>query len=189
MPLLMTTTRLAALLCLCISAVTRAQSAASATADGRKVFATTCAACHQPNAQGLAGQYPPLAGSSWVTGDERRLLRILLHGLTGEVDVEGESFNGAMPGWGGALKDADIAAVASYVRGNFGNHAAAIAPETVARVRQDYAGRQTPWIADELTRDVAAKPAAGLPCIGEKAATAPVPTTRKKKAPPKKGAP
>jgi mono/diheme cytochrome c family protein len=180
----MTSTRLAAVLCLCISALTRAQSATTNAVDGKKVFSTTCVACHQANAQGLASQYPPLAGSSWVTGDERRLLRIVLHGLTGEVDVEGETFNGAMPGWGGTLKDAEIAAVTSYVRGNFSNHAAAITPEAVKRVRQDYAKRTTPWTVAELATDPAAKTVAGLPCVGEKAA--PSAAAAKKKAPAKK---
>jgi mono/diheme cytochrome c family protein len=187
MSLLMTNIRLAALLCLCIPALTRAQSAASTSVDGKKVFSTTCVACHQANAQGLASQYPPLAGSSWVTGDERRLLRIVLHGLTGEIDVEGESFNGAMPGWGATLKDAEIAAVVSYVRGNFGNHAAVITPETVKRVRQDYAKRVIPWTSGELASDPAAKAVAGAPRIGEKAAAASAAAAKKKKAPAKKG--
>jgi putative membrane-bound dehydrogenase-like protein len=125
--------------------------------DGRKVYSTTCAACHQASAQGLPEKYPPLAGSEWVTGDERRLLRIVLQGLTGDIDVGGETYNGAMPGWGAILKDADVAAVATYLRNSFGNRASAIAPTTVAGVRHDFATRKQPWTRDELAQDVQAK--------------------------------
>ena len=121
-------------------------------AEGRRVYSTTCVACHQVSALGLPPQYPPLAGSEWVTGDERRLLRLILHGLVGEVSVAGETFNGAMPGWGPMLKDAEIAAVATYIRGNFGNKAAPVSAAAVARVRKDFATRTTPWTAAELTR-------------------------------------
>ena len=101
---------------------------------------------------GLPPQYPPLAGSEWVAGDERRLLRIILHGLVGEVNVAGETFNGAMPGWGPILKDAEIAAVASYVRAHFGNKAAPVSAASVARVRREFANRTTPWTVAELAK-------------------------------------
>ena len=81
----------------------------------------------------------------------------MLHGLTGDIDVGGDTYNGAMPGWGAILKDAEIAAVATYVRNSFGNRASAIGPATVARVRQDFAARKQPWTRDELAQDVAAK--------------------------------
>jgi mono/diheme cytochrome c family protein len=127
-----------------------AAASPSLAAEGRRVFSTTCVACHQANAMGLPPQYPPLAGSEWVTGDERRLLRIILHGLVGEVNVAGETFNGAMPGWGPMLKDAEIAAVASYVRSNFGNKAAPVSAASVARVRREFASRTTPWTVADL---------------------------------------
>ncbi len=127
-------------------------------AHGRRVYLATCAACHQPNAAGLADKYPPLAESDWVNGGERRLLRVVLHGLTGDVVVAGETYSGAMPGWGPTLNDADIAAVTSYVRANFGNHAGPVSAEAVARVRQEYASRKTPWSASQLDAAERSKP-------------------------------
>jgi mono/diheme cytochrome c family protein len=124
---------------------------------GRVIYAANCAACHQAAGQGLPEKYPPLAGSEWVTGEERRLLRVILHGLTGEIDVGGETYSGAMPGWGTILKDADIAAVTTYVRNTFGNRASAIAPATAASVRQDFATRKNPWTREELAQDVVGK--------------------------------
>jgi mono/diheme cytochrome c family protein len=121
-----------------------------AGADGAKIFSVTCAACHQATGLGLEGKIPPLAGSEWVLGDEGRLVRIILHGLTGEVEVQGETFSGAMPTWAGAFTDAQIASVASYVRRSWGNKAPAITTETVTKVRAQTAARKTPWTVKEL---------------------------------------
>lgn len=118
--------------------------------DGAKLYAATCTACHQAHGLGLPGQFPPLAGSEWVTGSEERLIRIILHGLVGEIEVEGEMFNGAMPTWGPSFKDEELAAVATYVRQSWGNKAAPIATATVTRIRLANAGRTTPWTAKEL---------------------------------------
>lgn len=118
--------------------------------DGAKIYAATCAACHQPNGLGTPGQFPPLAGSEWVTGSEERLVRIILHGLVGEIEVEGETFTGAMPTWGPTFKDEELAAVATYVRRSWGNTAPPVARVTVTRVRLAHLGRRAPWTAKEL---------------------------------------
>ncbi|MEQ1690376.1 MAG: cytochrome c [Gemmatimonas sp.] len=118
--------------------------------DGAKLYASTCTACHQAHGLGVPGQFPPLAGSEWVTGSEERLIRIILHGLVGEIEVEGEMFTGAMPTWGPSFKDDELAAVATYVRQSWGNKAAPIATATVTRIRLANAGRTTPWTAKEL---------------------------------------
>ena len=129
-----------------------APAAATPTApvDGAKVFAITCAACHQVSGDGLEDKYPPLNGSEWVTGDEQKLIRIVMHGLSGPVDVVGQTFDGAMPAWGGVLKDPEIAAVATYVRSAWGNKAAPITPATVAAIRAATTARKTPWTAAEI---------------------------------------
>jgi mono/diheme cytochrome c family protein len=125
--------------------------------DGRKVYSATCAACHQPTGQGASGTYPPLAGSEIVTGDEAKLIRVVLHGLTGEIEVQGETFNGAMPAWGPTLKDDDIAAVLTYVRSAWGNKAAPVSAATVAQIRAATASRKTPWTAAELAQVIPVK--------------------------------
>jgi mono/diheme cytochrome c family protein len=123
--------------------------------DGRQLFGVTCAACHQANGEGLVDRYPPLAGSEWVSGDPDRMLRIVLRGLTGEVDVQGEMFKGEMPAWGPQLEDAEIATVVSYVRDKFGGGASPATAAMVARVRKATAARKKPFTA----RDFRAKPA------------------------------
>ena len=118
--------------------------------DGKQIYATTCAACHQATGEGVPGAFPPLAGSEWVTGAEGRIARIILHGVTGPLEVAGETFNGMMPPWGGTMKDADIAAVITYVRSAWGNKAAPVTAATVAAVRAANSSRTTPWTAAEL---------------------------------------
>ena len=120
--------------------------------DGAKVFAITCAACHQVSGDGLEDKYPPLNGSEWVTGDEAKLIRIIMHGLTGPVDVAGQTFDGAMPAWGTVLKDPEIAAVATYVRSAWGNKAAPITSSSVTAIRSATKTRQTPWTAPEIAK-------------------------------------
>lgn len=121
-------------------------------ADGAKIYAATCLACHQATGLGLPNQFPPLVGSDWVLGSDERLVRIILHGVTGEIEVEGETFNGAMPTWGPLFKDDEIAAVASYVRRSWGNKGAPVLTATVTKVRAQHATRKTPWTAAELDK-------------------------------------
>jgi mono/diheme cytochrome c family protein len=128
-----------------VVALTRAQM-------GKKVFDTTCIACHQANGLGVPGQYPPLAASEWVTGSEERIIRIVLHGLNGPITVEGKEYNNVMAPLGGALKDEQVANVISYVRASWGNTAPEVSPETVAKVRAETAGRNTFWTAAELLK-------------------------------------
>jgi len=142
------------------SLLTASVLSAQQAPDGAKIYAATCQACHQASGLGLPNQFPPLVGSEWVTGSEERLLRIILHGVVGEIEVEGETFNGSMPTWGPTFKDEELAAVATYVRQAWGNKAAPVTTATVTRVRLQYASRTTPWTARELLSRAAAKPPA-----------------------------
>ena len=137
--------------------LTAATAASAQGTDGKQVYSTTCAACHQATGQGVEGVYPPLAGSEWVTGDASKLVRIVLHGMTGPVEVAGETYSGAMPPWGGVLKDVDIASVATYLRSSWGNKASPVTAAEVAKIRTATKARTTPWTAPELTALPAAK--------------------------------
>jgi mono/diheme cytochrome c family protein len=121
-----------------------AHGAAAAAIDGGQIFAAKCVACHQTNGLGIPGVFPPLAGSEWVLGADKVLVQIPLHGITGVVQVKGAAYNGAMPVFD-ALSDAEIAAVLSYVRTQWGNAAPAVSPATVAAGREATHLRTTPW--------------------------------------------
>lgn len=107
---------------------------------GRRVY-NNCQACHQADGQGVAGNYPPLDGASWVTGRPDTLAALLLHGLEGRITVLGEPYNGVMPGWA-HLSDEQIASVMTYIRNSWSNQAPAVAPELVAAMRSHTKGRR-----------------------------------------------
>ena len=100
---------------------------------GHEVFSRTCIACHQVNAKGLPGIFPPLAGSDFLNANKERAIGIVLHGKKGPVTVNGKSFNNIMPSQN--LSDQEIAAVLTYVYNSFGNSKKVVKPEEVAKVR------------------------------------------------------
>jgi len=120
-------------------------------ADGQALYGR-CAACHQANGAGLAGAFPPLSESEWVTGDPTIPIKVVLHGLQGEITVAGSTYNSVMLPYGGTgeMNDAEVAAVLTYVRSSFGNSAPAVTADEVAAVRAANSGRTTPWTAEEL---------------------------------------
>ena len=131
--------------------------------QGKAVYAN-CVPCHQASGVGLPGQFPTLAGSDWVLGSEKRLVAILLKGLSGPLKVGEAAFNGAMPGWEKALSDKKIAAVASYIRANWGNAGPEISEAKVNAVRKELSSRELPWSeADLLKIPADAKIEAGDP--------------------------
>ncbi len=118
---------------------------------GKKIFSANCATCHQANGLGVAGQYPPLAGSEWVLGGTKRLGMILLKGLEGPVSVKGQMYGSAvMQPWEKTLTDAKIADVLTYIRQEWGNTAPPVAPEGIAALRKEVAGHTGSFHADDL---------------------------------------
>lgn len=120
-------------------------AAAGGKVDGAAIFAARCSACHQSTGQGVPGVFPPLAGSEWVQGRESLVASIVLHGVEGSITVKGAKYAGAMPAFKDQLDDASIAAVLTYVRGQWGNQAGPIAKETVAEARAQTASHGGPW--------------------------------------------
>ncbi|WP_332815151.1 c-type cytochrome [Ramlibacter sp.] len=103
--------------------------------DGKQVYTANCVACHQATGAGLPNVFPPLDGSEWVTGEPRVLANILLHGVTGELTVKGATYQGAMPAFA-QLGDAELAAVASYVRSSWSNKAEPLDAALIAGERK-----------------------------------------------------
>ncbi|MFS4454776.1 PQQ-dependent sugar dehydrogenase [Maribacter sp. 2304DJ31-5] len=103
---------------------------------GAKTYYTYCSACHQKDGGGAIGRFPPVANTDWVTGDKERLIKIVLEGMEGSIEVHGETYNGVMPQHG-FLSDKEIAEVLTYIRSNFNNRASAIEVEEVEKIRKD----------------------------------------------------
>ena len=122
---------------------------------GEAIYEMACLPCHQTEGKGLPGVYPPLAGSEWVQGDSGRLIKIVLHGLTGTITVSGQTFGGAdavpMPSLSG-LTDKQIADVLTFVRTGFGAKTPAVSADEVKKARATTANRVEPWTAEQLKR-------------------------------------
>jgi len=121
-------------------------------AYGKKQYETLCVTCHQATGTGIPSAFPPLAKSEWVNGSEERVIRIVLHGLSGPVTVAGATFNGIMPAegpTGAGWSDDRIAAVLTYIRQEWGNKAGPITTEKVAEIRTKE-NNHAAWTAAEL---------------------------------------
>ena len=130
---------------------------AGAAVDGKQLFTAHCVACHQATGKGLPGVFPPLDGSEWVHGDGRTLANILLHGIDGTIEVAGTAYTGSMPAFG-QLGDAELAAVASYIRSAWSNKAEALAPALFEQERKAHP-RTKPFEGGAALRALAAPPA------------------------------
>jgi putative membrane-bound dehydrogenase-like protein len=121
--------------------------------EGELLYNQACMPCHQPDGKGLAGVYPSLVDSDWITGDAGRLIRIVLHGLTGPIRVNGKRFQTetptAMPSFAG-LTDEQIASLLTYLRSSFSNDAERVSADSVHNVRLKTNDRTTPWTGAEM---------------------------------------
>jgi len=118
----------------------------------KKIFAKRCASCHQLNGLGIATQYPPLAGSEWVSADPDLIIKVILKGLKGEILVKGEKY-GTSPAVNMAaveINDNEIAKVSTYVRQAWGNDYSEVKEDQVARVREESSSQQEQWIGNAL---------------------------------------
>lgn len=123
-------------------------------ASGKIVFKEVCAGCHGVTGEGIRPLAAPLADSDWVVGSEERLIRVVLHGLTGAVTVDGITYEPpivlpAMPS-ARALNDEKIASVLSYIRRAWGHQADPVSAERVAEIRRATQRRSLPWTEREL---------------------------------------
>jgi mono/diheme cytochrome c family protein len=150
---------LALLLALEVNAQYRVQTnsgSGNSSAPGHRVrsgathYEQFCSGCHGSDGLALSGEAPPLAGSSWVSGPEARLIRIALHGLRGPIQVGDKTYDREMPGVGRRLSDRDLAALLSFVRSRWGAASTAIAPATVTRIRTASRNRSRYWTVEEL---------------------------------------
>ncbi len=102
---------------------------------GEDVYLGNCSACHQPNGQGLAGAFPPLAQSDFLDRDRTEVLRVSLFGLSGPITVNEVEYNAVMPSMG-YLTDQQLADAMTYVFNSWGNSYAAVSVDEVAALRE-----------------------------------------------------
>ncbi|MEZ5217617.1 MAG: cytochrome c [Ilumatobacteraceae bacterium] len=84
---------------------------------GAQVYSQICSSCHQPGGAGLSGQYPPLKGNPNVA-DTEYVRGVIHNGRTGELVVDGVTYNGVMPPQT-ALTEDDVTNVIAYIQSGF----------------------------------------------------------------------
>ena len=106
---------------------------------GAAIYKDSCAACHKDSGEGDANLFPRLAGSALVQSDDpTTLVRVVLHG-TRAVSTAGAPTAPAMPAFDWRLEDAQVAAVLTYIRNNWGNAAGPVPASAVASQRASLA--------------------------------------------------
>ncbi|MDP3235743.1 MAG: c-type cytochrome, partial [Myxococcales bacterium] len=117
-----------------------AKAAAAATKpDGKALFMTSCAMCHQAEGQGVPGAFPPVAKSDYLNtianSKRQELVEIVLRGRTGKITVNSTEYNGVMTAVAG-LDDEKLATLLTWVSNTWGNKAPAFTTDEVKKLRE-----------------------------------------------------
>jgi len=105
--------------------------------EGSILYKTYCTNCHQRDGMGDNNRFPPLAGSEFVSGDKKQLIKIILNGLNGEIKVGGKTFNGLMPPHREILDDHAIASIATFIKNRFGKDRTLVTTPEVKSIRDE----------------------------------------------------
>ena len=81
---------------------------------------------------------------------ERRLARVVMGGMQGELRMDGTTWNMEMPAW--TASDEDTAALLTYLRREWGHGAEPVTPATIAGLRPEIEARAGLWNASEVER-------------------------------------
>ncbi len=108
-----------------------AGSTANAGVDGKALYSTNCQSCHQENGEGSKGAFPPLKGSSIVTGENLELyVDIIMNGY----DARPEYGAMAAVGTNMSFTENDVAAIINYERTSWGNSGKKVTPEEIKKI-------------------------------------------------------
>ena len=126
---------------------------------GANLFRSICQTCHGADGNGINGLAPPLNKSDWVTGDQSRLLKVLLYGLAGPIKIgerlyKAPEISGEMPGIAShtSFSDEDIAQVANYIRNSWSNKGDKVPSKSVTEIRAKYKSREKAFTEMELNQ-------------------------------------
>lgn len=103
---------------------------------GSALYQDNCAACHRSDGMGYRRTYPALAHNAALQDDDpSSLIFVILNGS--KAPVTQKAVTGmTMPDYGWRLSDKQVAELSSFVRASWGNHASAVTPEQVRKVRE-----------------------------------------------------
>jgi mono/diheme cytochrome c family protein len=103
---------------------------------GKDVYESYCITCHMEKGEGIESVYPPVAKSDYLMADKKRSINVILKGLTGEIKVNGTTYNADMTSFD--LTDQEASDVLNYIRNSFGNKGEAVRPEEVKALRNEH---------------------------------------------------
>lgn len=122
--------------------------------QGKQVFNSICAACHQQNGEGVPGAFPPLAGGHAFSASQDMLGhleqrgfykdgKIVLGPVSEHMDIVLNGITGTpMQAFGKQLNDVQLAAVITYERNSFGNDTGdVIQPADIKKAKQASSGQ------------------------------------------------
>lgn len=132
-----------AIACLGIGVNVSAANAAPASKTGEQVF-TICSACHLPTGEGIPGAFPSLQSLPKVVvqeGGKDYLISVVLQGLSGQIQSNGNTYNGFMQAFAPTFNDEELAGVLNYVLQHIGKATLTdkqmIAPADVTVIRNE----------------------------------------------------
>ena len=103
---------------------------------GKGIYSDLCVTCHLPNGKGIAGTYPPLDGSNWLTEKREESIRGVKYGMKGPIEVNGEKYDNVMTPMG--LSDQEVADAMNYVMSSWSNNIdEMVTVEEVAAVKEN----------------------------------------------------
>jgi len=103
---------------------------------GEDVYNEVCLACHQADGSGVPMMFPPVTASDIINGDHGKLIKLIMDGLSGPVEIKGEKYNSVMPPQKHNLNDQQISDLLTFLRNSFGNRADTITAAEVAKLRK-----------------------------------------------------
>lgn len=101
-------------------AVKTAQQESESYKRGKEIYSDFCLNCHLADGKGIAGSFPPLDGSNWLTEKRKESISAVKHGLKGPIEVNGEQYNSVMADLG--LTDKEVADVMNYINNSWSNN-------------------------------------------------------------------
>jgi mono/diheme cytochrome c family protein len=117
-----------------IAVIAQTNTLKESVTRGKKVYDKVCLSCHMADGGGVPKMNPPLIQTSYVLGDKKKIIYIVLHGMNDRIPIEDEYFSNNMAAHAD-LSDQQIADVLTYVRNSFGNKADAVTVADVKAVR------------------------------------------------------
>ena len=81
------------------------------------------------NGTGISGVYNPLVGVDSLLNDKSRLVKSILQGVQGPIEINGVAYRGDMQSF--TLTDQEVSDILNYIRNSWGNKGEAILPEEI----------------------------------------------------------